>query len=308
MTPRDGEDAVDRPVFVIGSGRSGLTPLLDLIAYHPAFGWLSQYNARWPGRPRASLLSRVVDLPGVRETLKFRLLPYIPTHDESYPFWSALFRGFGRPFRDLEAGDVTPHVRARTRRAVSQVLRYQGKPRFIAEYSGWSRVGFMKAIFPDARFIHIIRDGRAVANSLVHVDWWLGWEGVYKWRLGPPRPEWLALWEKHDRSFLGLAGLYWKILVNNIQEKTSALPAEEFLLVRYEDLVRDPLAKAKECIAFAGLDPEHPRFRRHLPSVHIVDANAAELRIPSWRNNMSAAQVAMLDDILGNELARYGYL
>jgi hypothetical protein len=299
---------IDRPLFVIGTGRSGLTPLLDLIAYHPGFGWLSQYNARWPARRELSRLSRLVEVPGLRGRLKFRLLPYVPTHDESYPFWNALFRGFGRPVRDLEAEDVTPLVRARTRRAVAEVLRHHGKERFVAEYSGWSRVGFMKEIFPDARFIHILRDGRAVANSLVHVDWWQGWEGVYRWRLGPLPSELMETWEKHGRSFLALAGLYWKILVNNIAEKTAALPAGDFLLVRYEDLVRDPPGKAAECIAFAGLDPEDRRFRRHLPSVRIVDANSVTLNIPSWRDNMGPDQASMLEEVLGEELARYGYL
>jgi hypothetical protein len=300
--------AIDRPVFVIGTGRSGLTPLMDLIAYHPAFAWPSQYNHRFPGRRSVSLLSRVVDLPGVRSGLKFRLRPYMPIHDESYAFWDHLFHGFGLPFRDLLASDVTPWVRDGMRRAVAEIVRYQGKTRFIAEYSGWSRVDFLKAVFPDARFVHIVRDGRAVANSLTHVAWWRGWEGVYRWHLGVPEPELLEKLEKYQHSFLALAGIYWKILVRNLVEKTTALPAEDFRLVRYEDLVKDPIATARECIAFVGLDPDSPRFRAHLSTVAIVDANAKKMRIPSWRRNMSDEQAAMLDDLLGEELALFQYL
>jgi len=39
----------------------------------------------------------------------------------------------------------------------------QKKPVFIHKYTGWSRIAFFKEIFPEARFVHVIRDGRAVA-------------------------------------------------------------------------------------------------------------------------------------------------
>lgn len=299
---------VDRPVFVIGTGRSGLSPLMDLIAYHPAFAWPSQYHARFPAKPRVSRLSRVVDLPLVRSGLKFRVRPYMPVHDESYPFWDHLFHGFSQPFRDLLASDVTPWVRERVRRALAEIVRYQGKTHFVAEYSGWSRVEFLKAIFPEARFIHIVRDGRAVANSLTHVAWWRGWQGVHRWRLGVPEPALLEALEKYEHSFLALAGIYWKILIRNLVEKTSGLSADEFRLVRYEDLVADPPATARACIALAGLDADLPRFRAHLRTVAIVDANSQTMRIPSWRRNMSHEQIAMLDDLLGEELALFDYL
>ena len=60
-------------------------------------------------------------------------------------------------------------------------MKYQGKREFIAEYSGWSRIAFFNEIFPHCRFIHIVRDGRAVANSLLNVSYWKGWEGIHKW-------------------------------------------------------------------------------------------------------------------------------
>jgi len=297
---------INRPVFVIGTARCGLTPLMDLISYHKAFAWPSQFNNRHPKNYGVSFFSRLVDLPGLRSSsVKLRKFP---RHAEAFALWNDLFLGFGRPFRDLRAGDVTPYTKARFQHAVAEIMRYQGKPRFIAEYSGWSRIRFLKAIFPEAQFIHIVRDGRAVAHSLTNVAWWQGWEGVHKWRWGIPPPELLAQLEKYDYSFLAMAAVHWKILINNIMEESQKLAAEDILLVRYEDLVKEPFKEAYRCIAFCGLDADCPRFRRHLATVKIVDANKKKFRIPAWRENLSPAQIAMLNDLLADELICFDYL
>ena len=297
---------IDRPVFVIGTGRSGLTPLMDLIAYHRAFGWPSQYNERWPRFPRVSALSRIVEVPPFDRRLKLRR--GVPKHTEAYPLWNACFPGFAEPFRDLVAEDATPYAERRFRHAVGQILAHQRKPRFIAEYSGWSRIGFLRAIFPDARFIHIVRDGRAVAHSYTTVDWWNGWEGVYRWRLGLPDPETMGKLSGYGDSFLALAAVYWKILVRNISEAGRGLPEGDFLQVRYEDLVADPSKEARRCIEFAGLDAEDVRFTRHLRTVRIVDANRTQMRIPPWREAIDERQIAMFADLAGEELAEFHYL
>jgi|FLYL01.1.fsa_nt_gi hypothetical protein len=297
---------IDRPVFVVGTGRSGLTPLMDLIAYHEAFAWPSQYNDRWPAAPAVAALSRLVELPGLRG--RFRFVRGAPRHAEAYALWGRCFPGFAEPFRDLEAGDATPHVRRRFRATVRAILRYQRKPRFIAEYSGWSRIGFLRAIFPDARFIHIVRDGRAVAHSLLTVPWWDGWKGVHRWRIGPVPPEVMEKLHRHGHAFVALAAAYWKILVSNIDGTGQLLAGEDFLTVRYEDLVADPEKEARRCIAFAGLDPDRPAFLRHLRAVRIVDANREPLRVPPWREAFGPRDLEIIEDIAGDELARFGYL
>jgi len=296
---------VDRPVFVIGTGRSGLSPLMDLIAYHPGFAWPSQYNDRWPSRPAVSALSRAVELPLLRRA---RSAKGTPTHAEAYRLWNRCFPGFAEPFRDLEASDVTPHARRRFHEVVGAIMRYQRKPRFIAEYSGWSRIGFLRGIFPDAGFIHVVRDGRAVVHSLLTVEWWDGWRGVHRWRIGLPGPEVLAALERHGHSFTALAAAYWKILVANIADRGERLPPDDFLTVRYEDLVADPEKEARRCVAFAGLDPDDPAFLRHVRTVPIVDANREHLRIPPWREALDRRDLEVIEDVAGPELARFGYL
>ena len=296
---------VDNPVFVIGTGRSGLSPLMDLIAYHKNFAWLCQYNARFPTHNSVSFLARIVDTPIFNSKLKFK--KFVPKHAEAFPFWNKHFMGFRRPFRDLVEDDVTPLVRKGIRSAIGEIVRYQGKDRFIAEYSGWSRIGFIKCIFPEAKFIHIVRDGRAVANSLINVSWWTGWEGIHKWRWGVPESCLLEKLEKYDYSFLALAAVQWKILINNILEKSKSLKKEDLLVVRYEDLVKKPYEIVGQCLDFLGIDKNCRKYQKHLSSVKIIDANNNKFRIPAWKDNMNQKQIDMLNDLLEDELIYLNY-
>jgi sulfotransferase family protein len=305
MSAEERPEGLDRPVFVIGTGRSGLSPVMDLVSYHRAFAWPSQYNDRWPGLPRVSALSRVVEVPPFDSSLKHRR--GVPKHAEVYRLWNRCFAGFAEPFRDLRADDVTPRARKLFREAVGDIMRYQGKPAFIAEYSGWSRIGFLREVFPGARFIHVVRDGRAVAHSYTTIDWWNGWQGIHRWRLGLPDDDVRAKLERYGYSFLALAAVYWKILVDSILDASRQLPADDHLLIRYEDLVADPVKQATRCIEFCGL-ADDAAFRRHLRTVSIVDANTVTLRIPPWRESVDRAQVEMMNDLIGEELAQLDYL
>ena len=297
----------NHPIFIIGTGRSGLTPLMNLIAYHKAFAWPSQYNDRWPGIPQMSILSRLVEIAPFSSRLKFTSF-IIPTHVESYELWNSCFYGFKEPFRDLVAEDVTFHVKLQFQNTVDNILKYHGKNKFIAEYSGWSRIEFIRDIFPNAKFIHIVRDGRAVAHSLTNVEWWNGWQGVYNWRWGIPKQDLLEKVEKYGHSFLALGAIHWKILINNILDKSHLLPTEDLLVIRYEDLVKDPLAETNRCLEFCGVDKGCPKFKRHYSTVKIVDANKKKFRIPPWKENLNQKQIDMLNDLLEEELTELNYL
>ena len=293
------------PNFVIGTGRCGLTPLMDLVAYHEEFSWPSNINDRFPNHLLVSYLSRIVELPFFKSSFKFRR--FVPKHNEVYNFWDTLFFGFRRPFRDINKWDVNSTTREKFIIAINKIAKYQGKNQFIAEYAGWSRIGFLNEIFPKCRFIHIVRDGRAVANSLTTVDWWWGWQGMYKWRWGTLNQELYDIWKHYDFSFLALAAIQWKITVNNILMNSEKLPSDRLLLVRYEDMVEHPKEIAKKCIRFMGINENSKKFNKHLNTVKIIDANNNNFRIPSWKDSLSKNQIEMLNKILQEDLNKLSY-
>ena len=79
---------------------------------------------------------------------------------------------------------------------------------------------------PDAR-------RRAVASSLLHVDFWRGWYDPQGWRAGHLSPEDQTTWEEYDRSFLALAGLEWRIQMRAMEAARRAVDEARFLEIKH---------------------------------------------------------------------------
>ena len=161
-----------QPLFIVGTGRCGSTVLHDIVATHPQLSYLSPLCDRKPTDPGANArLMRLMDLRPIEGLLRRRFYP-----EEVYRFWDHYAPGFSEPFRDLEAGDVTERIRHRLPRALEATVSPRC-PRLLVKITGWPRMGFFHEPFPEAHFIHVYRDGRAVANSTLNIWFWRGWKG-----------------------------------------------------------------------------------------------------------------------------------
>jgi sulfotransferase family protein len=287
--------------FVISHGRSGSTLVHELLARHPEVGFVSNLEDRIPwlpagaGRFNSSLYRHVP--PAL--TRKGRLR-YAPSEA-----WRVLGREVSpmlvRSPRDLLAADATPWVAGRFRRFFGERAKAQAKPVFLHKLTGWPRSGFIRAVFPDARFIHVVRDGRAVAASDLRLPWWRGWAGPHHMGCGPLSEADLAEWDASGRSFALLAGLSWKIEMDAVVAARELVPADQWLDVRYEDLLDDPPTHFKSMLAFLGLEA-HPEFDAALARTDFrVDRKGA------FRSQLHPADVAALDASLATQLRRWGY-
>ena len=136
-----------------------------------------------------------------------------------------------------------------------------GRPRFINKNLQNSfRVRLLNAIFPDAKFIHIIRDGRAVAFSLLN-----------KKADGATSPILLVgfkdiLRDKYqlNRSELYNYGLAWAEFVRKGREAT-AIAKDRYYEVHYEKLVREPYNELRNIIDFCELD-WYSKFEEKIPA------------------------------------------
>ena len=173
--------------FVLGTGRCGSTLVHEVLARHPAVGFLSNVEDRLPLPPIAGRWNNEI----------FRAVPAALTRKGRLRFApSEGYRALGRsvspvlaaPLRDLRAQDVTPWLEQRTRRFFTGRAEAQGRPVFLHKFTGWPRAGFLGRVFPEARFVHVVRDGRAVANSFLQMPWWRGYEGPDAWGWGPLPP------------------------------------------------------------------------------------------------------------------------
>ncbi len=149
----------------------------------------------------------------------------------------------------------------------------------------------MARLFPEAVFIHLIRDGRDVASSFLELGW-------------------------ADR--IEEAALHWRLRVRRGRRAGRALPAGRYHELRYEDLVADPAPQLRDLCAAIGLpfspamlDPSDRagaviRTTRH-PVYHQRLAIPPTPGLRNWRVELSEQDVARFELLAGDTLAELGY-
>ena len=285
--------------FVLGTGRCGSTLVHEVLARHPDVGFLSNVEdvfpgLRMPGRPNDILFRGAPPSLSARRRLRYGPSEGYRVLDRSVsPIIS-------QSFRDLTASDATPWLAERVTRFFGSRARAQGRRLFLHKFTGWPRARFLHHVFPEARFIHVIRDGRAVANSGLQMPWF-DYAGPMSWRWGPLPAEYADEWERSDRSYVVLAGIAWKMLMDAFEETQKCIHDDLWMEVRYEDLVSDPRTSFTELLRFLGLEWDRPfeaRFARH---------RFSSTRREAWRQDLSPEDVALLDRSLSDHLHRHGY-
>lgn len=287
---------VKEPLFIIGTGRCGTTIFHQIFSYHPEVTWLSPWCLKYPNKPeRNHLAMRLLDMP-----LPDKFVRKVVYTGEFYPFWDYYFGGFSEPCRDLLEEDASERTKAILRKVMERLI-YPKRDRLLLKITGWSRVGFLKAIFPDAKFIHIYRDGRSVVNSWLNIHWWSGWRGPENWRWGQLRAEHQAKWEKYNKSFVVLAGLEWEILMEAFEKAKQTIAPENLLEFRYEELCENPVEIFRTSVEFSNLT-WLPEFESKVRSFSLRNTN------DKWKKDLNAVQQKMLNEALAEALEKYGYV
>ncbi len=286
--------------FVLGTGRCGSTVAHEMLCRHPDVAFLSNLEDRLPLGAASARINRLL----------YGVLPASATRKGRIRFapsegYSAISRDVSpvlvEPFRDLLPGDVTPWLADRFTRFFHERARSQGRRVFIHKFTGWPRARFIQTVLPESRFVHVVRDGRAVANSWLQMAWWRGHLGPPSWHFGPLSADRQETWEHSGRSLIVLAGLAWDILIEAAEEARDALRPGSWLDIRYEDLVAAPDTTLDRVRDFLGL-PGDSRFAECL-----ARQTMATNRTDAFRRDLNPAQVAALEDVLRERLMRWGY-
>jgi hypothetical protein len=287
------------PAFVLGTGRCGSTLVHEILARHAAVSFLSNFDdldrVPWNTRLNGPLYRQ---LPN-RLTQKGRIR-FAPS--EGYRILEReVSPMLTHPSRDLDADDVTPWIATRLDGLFRSVAQAQDRHHFLHKFTGWPRAAFLDEIFPRARYIHVVRDGRAVANSWLQMPWWRGHRGPSEWHFGPLAEPYRDAWEASGRSFVALAGIGWLILLDAFDAAEAAIGPDRWLQVRYEDVVGAAADEIRRMIEFLGL-PWTPVFAASVGSYRFSSA-----RRDGFRSDLTASQVKQLDTLLGERLERLGY-
>lgn len=238
---------------------------------------------------------RGLDYPVIGELLRRRIKP-----GENYPFWEHHCKGFSAPYRDLVAADVTARIKEHVPSTMARI-QTEKRDRLLLKITGWPRIGFLSEVFGDAKFVHVARDGRAVVNSTLNVYFWRGWEGPQDWGWGQLSPAQEEEWNEYDQSFIVLAAIQWKILMDAMEKAKRTISSERFLEVKYEELCADPLGQMRKVTQFCDLEWT-AGFERQLGRYRPKNTN------DKFRHDLNAAQQRDLEAVLGDYLRSYGYL
>ncbi len=286
------EDQTANPVLIFGTGRCGSSIFYRVLAAHPETSFISNLNVRFPDRIFPHKLNYLAG--------KYLLRKGVVSPSEAYPLLNKIYPGYRRPMRNLEAFDVTERVKEGFRDFFREVVRKQKGNLALYKYTGWSRIGFFKEIFPEAIFVHVIRDGRAVANSMVDVPWWDGFQGPYNWRWGPLPEDYRKELERHGKSFLVLAAIEWKMLLDEYENSLESLGEEQRILIKYEDFVEAPEDNLEKVIDKTCFD-WNKRFRSRVENHNLYNANY------KWKENLNKVERNRLNEVLEDRLEQYGY-
>lgn len=159
---------ITKPIFIIGTGRNGSTLLHDILTHHPNVMWTPAiYDKRPLALKEVKIFFKLIDYPVLSNLLRKKYPP-----SEVYPLWNTFCRGFGNPIRDLTEDDLTHLAQKKMHKHWSYILTTR-RYKLILKITGWPRIGFLKKAFPDAKFIHLVRDGRAVQLAIKRQ--FLGW-------------------------------------------------------------------------------------------------------------------------------------
>lgn len=270
------------PVVVLGSSRSGTTLLYGMLLSAGGFAvYLAESNVFNLLGPHFGNLRRRVD--------RARLLRV----------WqrSKLFRATG-----IDAGEIEQEILEQCRNAgdflcivMESITRRQGMQRW-AENSveGNLHLSEIKRLIPDALIVHMIRDGRDVAFSLSRSNY------------VRPFP-----WQRQI-SLTG-AGVYWEWVVQNGRRQGRRI-GNDYLEVRFEDLVNAPRETLQTVGAFLDHDLDYDRIRK-IAYGSVSKPNTlfnAELQgkfnpIGRWKKGLSTSALLRVENMIGNTLLEHGY-
>lgn len=143
--------------------------------------------------------------------------------------------------------------------------------------------------FPEARFIHLVRDGRGVAASIMPLDW------------GP--------------NTIAAAGRYWvERIAHGLALETSCF-ADRTIRVRYEDLLAEPERELRRLCDFCDLEftPQMLKGGRFdVPDVTqhqhaLVGMPPVCTRANAWERELTPRQIEIFEAVAGEILDLLGY-
>jgi hypothetical protein len=276
-------DGCDPYLFIVGCARSGTTLVHRIVDAHPEIAitpemhWITRQFESRNGLVTPELVS---ELSGHKRFTQFE----IPREE---------FEGL------LGSGEALPYPTF-LRRVFGLYGKIKNKPLVGNKTPAYVRsIPTFHALWPDAKFVHIIRDGRDVCISILN------------WKKAERIVGRYASWEEDPVS---TAARWWASKVRKAREDGAALGPGPYHETLYEDLVEDPERECKRLCEFLGVPYDDAMIRFHEGRERVKpgrSAKSAWLRVTSglrdWRTQMCTGDVERFEAAAGDLLEELGY-
>lgn len=254
----------------------------------------------------------IVSAPRAGSTLLFETLAHFPdlwtigeeSHEiiEGLPALHPAAHGFAS--NRLTAADATPEVVALLQDRFARQLQDRGGQQLIdlpfterpaqvrlleKTPKNALRIPFLRALFPDARFLFLYRDPAENISSIL--EGWLSQRFIaYRSLPGWPHGSWSFLlplgWEAlREKSVVEIAAYQWQAANTTIVEDLAALPRATWSLVHYTDLVREPRRTIQQIAQFAALPWDHQVEQRVAQALPPSSMTLTAPKADKWRKH-----------------------
>ncbi len=194
------------PIFILGAARSGTTWVYDIFSAHP-------------------------NVAGVFESWLFTKENGIGSWF-THAHWPPKASGLGRFLQREQVVEISREV---VQQMMSQAIEPEHQFMVEKSPSHLYAIKLIQEIFPQARFIHVLRDGRDVCVSVRAAT-----------------RSWMPDWKRSFGSSMTQSAKSWRDAVRRARNEGKAL-GDHFLEVRYEELRTDPFPNYKKMFDFCGI-------------------------------------------------------
>jgi hypothetical protein len=191
----------------------------------------------------------------------------------------------------MDLDGMAPKARADWKRTflafLGQLTFKHGKRLVLKSPPHSCRIKHLLELFPDARFIHIVRDPYVVFPSTVNL-----WKSLYRAQ-GLQRPSFAGL---EDHVFRTFTHMYQKI-----DDGKELIAPDRFFELKYEDLVRDPVGMMKALYAHLDLgsfESVRPHLQQYVSTLAGYETN---------KYHLSEEMRAEITRQWGDVIRKYGY-
>lgn len=270
----------DTPFFIIGSSRSGTTLLRLILSGHSR---LHIPPETWFIRPLVAKFSLTEQLSRTEIDAAVEII----TSNRRWPDMQFPVEEYREHIARLPSAKLVDLINV----VFHKQLRSAGKARFGDKTPNYFFiVPELATLYPGAKFIHLIRDGRDVAISFVDA----GWERYY------------------DRK-----EFEWTLAMRQQRQYARMSIADQILEVRYEDLVINLDGSIKRICAFLGEQFEPAMLdwsdqKKNIPDrerhIHAkLDRPVSNDAVGVWKKKLSAFECFLIESCLHRDLSELGY-